>query len=197
MKSLRYKIGFGYFVLVALIILLSILAAFNFFRLSNSITSILEKNTPVAVAVQNMLIALDDQTADHILMLIGDTDLAYASYEKNRDRFLSWYQKVVEYGPSREEMAIMDSVIIDYRSYIASSSAFYRLCKENNPLARPFHVESIVPMEIRLRRLCRRVIERNQILATNTTQMAKEITDAGLIVMAAAAGIAIFFAFYA
>jgi len=194
MKSLRYKINRGYYALGTTIVLLSIVAGFNFFRLSRPINSILTHNTPLALATQNMLKIIDDQTQDQILMLIGDPESAWAGYSTNRDRFLKQYQKALSSDPSQEELAILDSVMTAYRSYNTSSEAFYRLCVANNPLARPFHIESIMRSEIELRRLGLRLIERNQSLATATTRMAKEIIDMGLIIVAVAAVLAIFFA---
>ncbi len=197
MKSLRYKIGFGYLVLTVVIILLGILAAINFFRLSHALRSILEQHAPRALAVQNMISALDDQTRDQIVMLSGDVDAADESWGKNRDRFLNWWQNAKDLYPTHEEQVLMDSVLIAYRSYVTSSRAFYRLCRHADPLARPFHIESIVPLQIKVRALCRRMFECNQKSSTHNLRMIKEITDTSLIIMTAAATIAILFALYA
>ncbi len=196
MQSLRFKIGVGYYTLVAIIVVLSIVASVSFFRLSRSITPILEKHAPTAIASQNMLKTLDEQIEDQILMLRGDTDLAYLSYQGSRDRFLNWYQHALRADLPEPDKAVLDSIIFTYKAYLTNSEAFYRLCKQSSPLARPFHMESIVPVEQRLRRQCLRLIEINQFLTTRTVEMARDAMDRTLIIVAAAAVMAIFFAFW-
>ncbi len=197
MQSIRYKIGFGHFSLAAIIIVLSVFVAFSFLRLNRSITPILEKNGPTAEAAQNMLKALDDQVQYQILMLQGDVDLAYAGYRSSRDRFLNWYQRALSARLPAPEGMVLDSIIVTYKAYLTNSEAFYRLCRTESPLARPFHMESLVPMEQRLRRQCLRVIENNQHLITQTTILAKRTADRTMVMLALAAGLSIFFALWA
>jgi len=197
MQSIRYKIGFGHFSLAAIIIILSVFGAYSFLRLNQSITPILEKNGPTAEATQNMLKALDDQVQYQILMLQGDVDLAYAGYRSSRDRFLNWYQRALSARFPAPESVVLDSIIVTYKAYLTNSEAFYRLCRSESPLARPFHMESLVPMEQRLRRQCLRVIENNQKLITRTTMLAKQTADRTMIILVLAAGLSIFFALWA
>jgi PAS domain S-box-containing protein len=196
MSSLRFKIGAGYYSLVAIIVALSIVVMVSFFRLSRSITPILEKHTPTAIASQNMLKALDEQIQDQILMLRGDLELAYVSYQGSRDRFLNWYQHALRADLPAADKAVVDSIIVTYKAYLTNSEAFYRLCREGSPLTRPFHMESIVPVEQRLRQQCLRLIEINQSLTSQTVEMSRDAMNRSIILIAVTAGLAIFFAFW-
>ncbi len=196
MPSLRFKIGAGYFTLVAIIVALSIVAFVSFFRMNRTITPILEKHTPTAIASQRMLKALDEQIQDQILMLRGDVDLAYISYQRSRDRFLNWYQRALAADLPQPDKAILDSMIYTYKAYLTNSEAFYTLCKQNSPLARPFHMESIVPVEQRLRGQCLRLIEVTQALTTSAVELARDAMNRSMILIAVAALISIFFAFW-
>jgi len=196
MPSLRFKIGAGYYTLVAIIVALSIVAFVSFFRMNRTITPILEKHTPTAIASQRMLKALDEQIQDQILMLRGDVDLAYISYQRSRDRFLNWYQRALAADLPQPDKAILDSMIYTYKAYLTNSEAFYTLCKQNSPLARPFHMESIVPVEQRLRGQCLRLIEVTQALTTSAVDLARDAMNRSMILIAVAALISIFFAFW-
>lgn len=196
MSSLRFKIGAGYYSLVAIIVVLSIAAAVSFYRLSRAITPILEKHTPTAIASQNMLKSLDEQIQDQILMLRGDADLAYVSYRGSRDRFLNWYQQAQAVSFPESDKAVLDSIIFTYRIYLINSEAFYRLCRQESPLARPFHMESIVPFEQRLRRQCLQLIETNQSLTTRTVMQTRQAMDRSMVLIAVAAIFAISFAIW-
>ncbi|HOZ22006.1 MAG TPA: ATP-binding protein [bacterium] len=196
MPSLRFKIGAGYYTLVAIIVALSIVAFVSFFRMNRTITPILEKHTPTAIASQRMLKALDEQIQDQILMLRGDVDLAYISYQRSRDRFLNWYQRALAADLPQPDKAILDSMIYTYKAYLTNSEAFYTLCKQNSPLARPFHMESIVPVEQRLRGQCLRLIEVTQALTTSAVELARDAMNRSMILIAVAALISIFFAFW-
>ncbi len=196
MPSLRFKIGAGYYTLVAIIVALSIVAFVSFFRMNRTITPILEKHTPTAIASQRMLKALDEQIQDQILMLRGDVDLAYISYQRSRDRFLNWYQRALAADLPQPDKAILDSMIYTYKAYLTNSEAFYTLCKQNSPLARPFHMESIVPVEQRLRGQCLHLIEVTQALTTSAVELARDAMNRSMILIAVAALISIFFAFW-
>ncbi|HNS74485.1 MAG TPA: hypothetical protein PKI81_13825, partial [bacterium] len=184
MPSLRFKIGAGYYTLVAIIVALSIVAFVSFFRMNRTITPILEKHTPTAIASQRMLKALDEQIQDQILMLRGDVDLAYISYQRSRDRFLNWYQRALAAELPQPDKAILDSMIYTYKAYLTNSEAFYTLCKQNSPLARPFHMESIVPVEQRLRGQCLRLIEVTQALTTSAVELARDAMNRSMILIA-------------
>ena len=196
MSSLRFKIGAGYYSLVAIIVVLSIVVIVSFVRLSRSITPILEEHTRTAVASQNMLKALDEQIQDQILMLRGDVNLAYISYQGSRDRFLNWYQRALDANLPGPDKAVLDSLIFTYRVYLTNSEAFYRLCREGSPLARPFHMESIVPVEQQLRRQCLRLIEINQALTSKTVARARDAMNRSIILIAVTAVLAILFAIW-
>jgi len=196
MSSLRFKIGAGYYTLVAIILVLSLIAVISFFRISRSITPLLKENIPTAVASQNMLKALDEQIQDQTLMLRGDINLAYASYQGSRDRFLNWYQRALDASLPEPDTALLDSILYVYRVYLTNSEAFYRLCRDNSPLARPFHMDSIVPIEQRLRSQCLRVIELNQSLSTQTVEMTRAAMNHSIILVCTSAALALFFAFW-
>ncbi|HPG83903.1 MAG TPA: ATP-binding protein [bacterium] len=196
MPSLRFKIGAGYYTLVAIIVVLSIFAFVSFFRVNRAITPILKKHTPTAIASQRMLKALDEQIQDQILMLRGDTELAYVSYQRSRDRFLNWYQHALVADLPQPEKAILDSIIYTYKAYLTNSEAFYTLCKKNSPLSRPFHMESIVPVEQRLRSQCLHLIEVTQALTTSTVELARDAMNRSIVLIAVAALLSIFFAFW-
>ncbi|HNW58512.1 MAG TPA: ATP-binding protein [bacterium] len=196
MSSLRFKIGAGYYTLVAIILVLSIVAVVSFFRLSRSITPILSEHIPAAIASQNMLKALDEQIQDQTLMLRGDLNLAYISYQNSRDRFLNWYQHALDASLPEPDAAVLDSIMYVYRVYLTNSEAFYRLCRDNSALARPFHMDSIVPIEQRLRRQCLRVIELNQSLTSRTVEMTRDAMDHSIILVCVSAALALFFAFW-
>ena len=94
MQSLRYKIGFGFFTLVGIIMAVSIFSVGYYLQLRNEVVSILEVHTPGLTAAQQMLKAVDEQERFLLLMLISDVDASQVEFSKHRDQFLKEYQQV-------------------------------------------------------------------------------------------------------
>ncbi len=195
MQSLRYKIGFGFFTLVGIIMAVSIFSVGYYLQLRNEVVSILEVHTPGLTAAQQMLKAVDEQERFLLLMLISDVDASQVEFSKHRDQFLKEYQQVQQVSKPAAQKTLLDSIIVYYRDFNTHSQAFIRLCRGNSDLARPFFMETIIPYQQHIRRYVLRLIEQHQAVITETNVRTKRLVNRGTASLVLAAAFAIWFAF--
>jgi len=170
MKSLRYKIGSGYFVLIFIIVAISLYATYDFFRLRTLVTQLLEKNSPGVRAATSLIMSLAEQETSQISMITHFDSLTLGRYRMQRDRFLQWYQMAYESSSQPQEFAILDSLIQIYKIYLASSDEYFQLAKNRDAQAANFHHLYIFPLKQRLRDHCTKLLEIYQarVIATNS-----------------------------
>lgn len=194
MKSLRLKIGFGFFTLVAIIMLVSIFSVVYYLQLRNEVNKIIEVHTPGLNAAQKMLRAVDEQQRYMLLMLISDVNANYVEFSRFRTDFLNSYQKAVDASARAEQKAILDSIIYNYRWFNREAEAFVRLCREENPNARQYHNENISNYERHIRHLCFGLIDGYQAAISENNLRIKQLVNRGTITLILAAIFAIWFA---
>ncbi len=170
MKSLRYKIGSGYFVLILIIVAISLYATYDFFRLRTLVTQLLEKNSPGVRAATSLIMSLAEQETSQISMITHFDSLTLGRYRMQRDRFLQWYQMATESSTQPQEFAILDSLIQIYKVYLATSDEYFQLAKNRDTQAANFHHLYIFPLKQRLRDHCTKLLEIYQarVIATNS-----------------------------
>ncbi|MDZ7291980.1 MAG: ATP-binding protein [candidate division KSB1 bacterium] len=175
MRSLLYKIGLGYFVIVCINITASIFAVYNFSKLG-SIGRILRENYQSERAVENLIESLGRQERALRAMLIdGNIDSSMVLFNANRDLFLRYAREVEDIG-GPQVSAVLDSVIYSYRSYLTSSDSLYRRLRQKKDLdfARAFQTAVIRPAVARLNTQCQRLLDvskRAMIIADKTAKV--------------------------
>lgn len=164
MKSLRFKIGLGYLVLVSIIIATSIFSVFNFSRLGDSVGRILGEGYESNLVAENMVKALERQDNAQVLMFVQDVERSQETFKKQRDRFLDWYQNANEGLSLPIKPVILDTIMAEYRSYLAVSDSLYRLLqnKRTHAAARDYHIAVVRPLIYKLKEHCLQLLEANQ-----------------------------------
>jgi PAS domain S-box-containing protein len=164
MRSLRYKIGLGYAVLVGTTILTSLVAVYNFSQLSNTIGKIYIANVQSIVAAENMSRALEQQEVALQNMVTRNDSLARIPFNRYRDEFSNSHKLASGSIVLPEEVATLDSMIISYGSYLRASDSVYRLVKRNEPRAQiqAFYSKDIQPVIGRLKDELYTLFETNQ-----------------------------------
>jgi two-component system, NtrC family, sensor histidine kinase KinB len=194
MQSLRRKIGFGYFILVAIIMVVSIFSVVYYFQLRGEVNTIIVVHTPGLTATQNMLKALDEQERYLLLMLISDVDANYAEFSHYQFMFLNSFQLAENTELVPEQQAILDSIMYNFRWFNREAEAFVKLCREENPNARQYHNEAISSYERHIRHLSFKLIDTYQTAIADNNVRIKQLVDRGTVTLILAAVFAIGFA---
>jgi len=194
MQSLRRKIGFGFFILVAIIVLVSIISVVYYLQLRSEVNKIIQVHTPGLSATQQMLRAVDEQQRYMLLMLISDVDANYEEFSRFRTNFLNAYQKALDASATQEQQAILDSILYNYRWFNRESEAFVRLCREGRPNARQYHNENISTYERHIRHLFLGLLDTYQAAIAENNVRTKKLVDRGTLTLIFAAALAIGFA---
>src|SRR5512132_1777286 len=103
MRGLRYRIAFGYMIVVLIGLATSVFAVYNFSLVDRSVNSIIEEDYQMTLAAQNMVRQLERQENAQLSMLLDDIDLAYVQFSTNRVGFLGWLEKARSYARFPED----------------------------------------------------------------------------------------------
>ena len=188
MKSLWYKIGLGYFLLVCISIGISVVAVYNFSRLNDFISAILRDNYQGVLAAENMVKALERQENAHVSMLYDDIDSSYTQFNLNTTGFQGWQEKALLASTNRSEVELLVGIGKDYRQYVALTDSLYYILQVRNGSQRgiQFRASVLRPIASRLKEHCFSVLEINQNAMTNTeTLIRSTVTDATYTVVLA------------
>lgn len=188
MKSLWYKIGLGYFLLVCISIGISVVAVYNFSRLNDFISAILHDNYQGVLAAENMVKALERQENAHVSMMYDDIDSSYTQFNLNTTGFQGWQEKALLASTDQTEMDLLRSIGRDYRQYVALTDSLYNVLQLRNGRQKGirFRASVLRPIASRLKEKSFAVLEINQTAMTNTEiRIRSTVTDATYTVIVA------------
>lgn len=189
MKSLRYKIGLGYFVLVMISLITSALAIYNFAELGNSVGRITGETNQSALTAENMVKALEEQEhfqlssmIDEYFQLprtIGESELYRSYFNDSRDQFLHWYQESKKRVAFSLQDKVLDSILVTYRAYLQSSDSLFQLVqtKKTRLIAQSYQKYIVRPIAQMLRDQCFHLLEVNQEVMAQTETSIKQTTE--------------------
>ncbi len=163
MRSLAYKIGVGYFVLMSIGLVTSIFAIYNFTELGRTIEPILEETYQIAVNAENLVESLDDQDDALLMALIDDPELYRVYFTEARDKFLLAYERAKQTSVIPKQSELIDGIILTYRSYLqASDSLFLLLQQKKAGIAKNYQKFVVRPATLRLKDQCFELLAANQ-----------------------------------
>ncbi len=188
MKSLWYKIGLGYFLLVCISVGIAVVAVYNFYRLNDFISAILHDNYEGVLAAENMVKALERQENAHVSMLYDDIDSSYTQFSLNTPGFQGWQEKALLVSTDRREIELLQAIGRDYRQYVGLTDSLYGILQLTNGRVKGIRFRSSVlrPIASRLRERSFAVLEANQTAMTTTElRIRSTVTDATYTVIVA------------
>ncbi len=195
MSSLRYKIGFSFFLLVCISLATSVVALYNLSQLRNSVGRIFREHFQSVLAAQHMSTALEQQQkAQESMLYVGialpgtpgreitasdQLNSAIAIFNKNRDDFIQWLGTAKDSVTVAPKPAVIDSIVLGYRAYLQASDSLSNLLKgaAKRGKARGFQQSVIAPITQRLADQCYRYLEFNQTAVASADRRAREATS--------------------
>lgn len=192
-NSLRFKISFGYFVLVCIIIATSIFSVYNFTRLGNAVGRILGEGYESNLVAENMVKALERQDNAQVLMFVEDVEKSQNSFRTHRDSFLKWYQNANEGLSLPIKPVILDTIIAEYRAYLVASDSLYALSlnPQTQAAARAYQAAVVRPLVYKLKEHCLQLLEVNQEALRKAQVRAEDLAKRTTLAVTVAAIIAV------
>jgi two-component system, NtrC family, sensor histidine kinase KinB len=189
MRRLRYKIGFGYFALLFIILGFSIYVTYDFIRLRTANNQLIERNNITVQAGTEMLKSMIEQEKAQIAILGHFDQTMMNRFKNHRDRFLIQYLKASKTSASPTESAVLDSIIEVYKVYLVKSDTLFMFSQLKSRLSSLFHVVNIVPLQEKLNRFCLQLLEINHTTMSNTNLRVRTIASKEVIIVMMSTGI--------
>lgn len=171
MKSIRLNLGFGYFLLLFIILSVSFYAIFNLMYLRISIGRLAQKNDPCLKTAVRMVSILGEQEAIHVQMIEAFDSLKVAAHRMQRDRFIRGCELIHELIDSPRDSSLLDSVVTTYKAYLTVAENLMQRAHARNRQTANYYMTEIFPIATHIRSQCLELIKINedQIIQSNLT----------------------------
>jgi len=179
MNSLSSKIGLGYFVVIAINILIAVFAVYHINRISEPLDQILKENYRNINSAEQMRHAITAQEIAHLTMLENSIDSSLINnFNSFKNDFLNWHENAVNGISLPREPIILDSLKMLFAVYLLKSDSLHILLDQNTPYheVKIFHFGTILPLATELSALCGRLKEINEQAIFNADNKAKGIS---------------------
>jgi two-component system, NtrC family, sensor histidine kinase KinB len=191
LNSLRFKIGFGYIILVLINLAVTAWAIFNFGRLTNALSTTLSENLSSVLVVETMARSIERHEHAIASMLNNDLDTGTQEFQSAKQEFYQMFDKANENRSLANTGAILDDIRRTYEGYILVSDSLASLVDAGQiPKARAFYGNIVRPFSQRLSDFCLWLVEENQKEMQRVAQQTKRTSDEAIITMLIAAIVA-------
>jgi PAS domain S-box-containing protein len=197
-KSLRYKIGLSYLIILVIGLTTTVFAVYFISSLRDTYGSVLHDNYENVFAAQNMFKYLERQENAQLSMLLADIDLAYVQFNTNRVGFLGWLEKAKQGGQSEHTKNVLNRITQDYSQYNQLSDSLYRLLQIRGKTitATNFKSRFIRPVADSLKEECFEYLEINQDAMTRTQEKLNRTAGDAAVTVITISVIAVFLSFF-
>lgn len=195
-NSLRFKIGFGYIVLVVINIVVTAWAIFNFGRITLAFNSILGENYSHVVVLERMAHLVERHEHGLTMILNGDVDNGYSEFKTAKEEFYQIFDKANERRSLPDAGPILDNIKSTYEGYLIVSDTLLSLASGNKTAAaRSYYGNIIRPFSQRLSDNAFWLIEENQKEMMSIAKETKKTSDEAIIAVLFAAVVAVSLSF--
>lgn len=186
MKSLSYKIGLGYFVLICINIAIAVFAIYHIHQLGSPIDRVLREKYQNVSAAENMIQSLKQQELTQNVMVKDGLDSTLINnFHTYKNEFLNWHQRAIEGIALPTEPDILDSIMFDFRQYLLLSDTLHIILRKGILLTggQSFHRNKIMPKVSKLDYFCNRLKKVNQQAIASADQQAKRFSSRGTLLI--------------
>lgn len=196
LNSLRFKVGFGYIVLVIINIAVTAWAIFNFGRITLAFNSILSVNYPHVVILERMAHLVERHEHGITMYLNGDVENGYNEFRMAKDEFYQVFDRANEKRSLPDAGPILDNIKSTYEGYLIVSDSLFSLASRNKIRdARAYYGNTVRLFSQRLSDNAFWLIEENQKEMMTIAKKAKDTSDEAIIAVLFAAFLAISLSF--
>jgi NtrC-family two-component system sensor histidine kinase KinB len=189
--SLRFKIGFGYIVLVAINLAVTTWAIYNFARLTNALNGILSDNLPNVIIAENMARSVERHEHALMTMLNQDLDAGKAEFQSAKEEFYQVFDKANEMQSIPVADSILDNIQMTYEGYLIVSDSLEHMVESKQiAKAKEYYGNIIRPFSQRLSDNCFWLVEENQKEMARVSQETRATSNEATIAVLFAAIVA-------
>lgn len=174
--SLKRKILLGYGLVLGLVVIVSIWAVLNLYRLGNASEAILQENYRSILAAENMINALERQDSGLLLLMLGFADEARPQFRENEVGFLQWLSRAKDNITLANEPQTLTALETSYLAYLDTSARLFE-SGFTEPEVQPdrYYHESILPQFNLVRETAIHLREMNQQAMLSASDQAQTI----------------------
>jgi PAS domain S-box-containing protein len=192
LNSLRFKVGFGYIVLVLINVAVTGWAIFNFGRITLAFNSILNENYPHVVVLERMAHLVERHEHGLSMILNGEYDVGYSEFTTAKEEFYQIFDKANERRSLPDADRILDDIRSTYEGYIfVTDSLFSLVSRKRDIKARTYYGNIVRPFAQRLSVNAFWLIEENQKEMMKIAKESKSNSNEAIIAVLFAAIVAI------
>ncbi len=193
-NSLRFKIGFSYIVLMLINMAVMIWTIYNFGRLTSALSTILSRNFPAVIAVENMARSVERHDKAVRLLLNGDVNNGKIELALAKEEFYQYFDKSKEQINNELNGAILVDIKSTHEGYLMLLDSLQHLVElQRYDAARTFRYDNILPFYQRMSDNCFWLIEENQRSMAQVSTRTKEIANDSVIAIISASVLAMIF----
>lgn len=173
--SLKRKILLGYSLVLGLVVMVSVWAVLNLYRLGNASEAILQENYRSILAAENMINALERQDSALLLLLLGFDAEARQQFRANELDFLQWLSRAKDNITLADEPQTLTTLETSYLTYLDLADQLFenKVAAPDFQPATDYH-QSILPQFMLVRETATQLREMNQqamLAASDQAQM--------------------------
>lgn len=179
MRSLSYKIGFGYLIIISINIAIAAFAIYHISDLSRPIDRLLKEKYQNVSAAENMLQTLSQQELIQLSMIEDGLDSTLSiNFQIYKNEFFNWHQRAIEGIALASEPEILDSLFITFKHYLLLSDSLQIMLRElsNYNLIRAYHSQKIFPLIINIEMLTSKLRDINEAAIAEAENKSKSIS---------------------
>jgi PAS domain S-box-containing protein len=194
MKSLSYKIGLGYFVLICINIAIAVFAIYHINRLGSPVERVLKEKYQNVSAAENMAQALMQQVSAQDAMVEDKFDSSqFNNFNTYKNEFYNWHQRAIEGIALPAEPLILDSINLIYQMYLSKSDTLLTKIRDRTShlAGKRFQSKEVFPIVSKLEALCSKLKTVNEEAIRAADNKAKQFSNLATLVIIVIAIIAI------
>ena len=162
-RSLRFKIGSGYVVLVLINTAVAVWTIYNFGRLTSSLDELQGENYQDVIAVENMARAIESHHHAVSSLLNNDIKNGIIEFTRAKEDFHASFNVAVKKHTISEDSLIVENIRSTYEGFLMLMDSLRVLVASRNfDDAKTFHYNNISPFLERLSDNCFWLVEENQ-----------------------------------
>ncbi len=188
LHSLRFKVGFGYVVLVAINIAATAWVIYNFGRLSRSLNTILGENYPNIMVAEKMARTIEQHEDALSSIMNHDINNGKIKFTQAKDDFFQWFQTANDNRALPDAGPILDNIRLTYEGYLINADSLVAFSERQEfDRAKAYYANIVRPFSQRLSDNCFWLIEINQKEMERGAKQTKSTSDEAIIAVLFAA----------
>ncbi len=178
LNSLRFKVGFGYIVLVTINIAASAWTIYNFGRLTVSLNGVLSENFPNVLAAEKMASSVEMHESALTSFMNRDINNGKIKLLQAKDEYFQWYNMLSENRNDSEVGSVLDNMRLTYQGYLINIDTLQNFVDRGQfDRAKAYYANIIRPFSQNLSDNCFWLIEINQKQLQKLSRQAKTTSD--------------------